>query len=1181
MYPLSKISALGKKKNFRFSSTPHYRISAKSHCAHSFIVTALLGLLFNGNSYAAPSFPNFPLTSGAGNKVPHNAMLILDDSGSMEWSFMPTVTLANNNDWKNPQSGGTGEVTWLCYTGADGKNYTTRKTAKGLWYWDGKGAGGAGLACDNPSRYLEGTWEELKRFDNGMMRSYYNNSIYYNPNKTYLPWRTKEPLPEDPALSPERLANADITKVSNHASDLTGELDLRNSPHAVFFVPNVSPSSGHVYFRPSNPEHYYKYRVGTNGNGDAVIERCNAPDTSQCIQNSNNWVADTPTMLDKNGRPLPKISHTPRSQSEELQNFANWFHYHSTRMKMAKAGASEALGSLKNNIRVGYDAINSNAIILPIPGRFENTNRSNFYDKLHNQNAAGNTPLRQALERTGEYYKTEQPYKNSSGTELSCIRNYAILVTDGGWTADQSKFPSLNQVAHHYWSQDLRPIPDNVPPSGDDYADWQHMNTIGISVGMERSSKNIPQAQHSIHSKNLPKSDSMFEYHRNRLPSTYGVSVSSLDIEKIEDLARATGEGYGKYLMATDTEEFARALIEAFNSMQGSKSSSGVAVTSNTLDTNTRAFRASFSPGQWEGDLVSTHLTVDPGGRTDKSWTLSKTFSTGEANAKFTERLVLRGKGAGASGATKFDDSFASAASALARTSGVDAVSIEDNIKWLRGEEINNLRNRTQPIGDIVNSTPAYSSDTQTVYVGANDGMLHAVDSDNARGKVLFSYIPGGVDLATLGKLSSPQYEHRFFVDGNIDVMTKAQHGSKTLLLAAMGRGGRGVFSLDVSDPKNMGSAQVLWDDTVPNSNTSYMPNMGYVLGRVHLRRVNGPSRKSVALIPNGIDSPNGCAALIVREINADGSAESAKTFSTGACGNNNGLMALALADLDQNGTVDLVYGGDLQGNVWRWDFRNGIPDPSATASKLFSGDSSRPITGGLAVSATLSGEHKIFVGFGTGRFISLSDVPNASNVGATQRLYGIIDHADDTPPLTLNDANLAERKMHISGNDRAFDPYEELPVDKEGWYVNLTPPERVIYPPNIAGSAMYITTAIPDINTALGGDDCDSAKGGGYVYAINLFTGTSPDISDSYFHLGPNKTATTMKINGVDVPIGGIANGGSIPTGVELLVGKDGEIEVLYDRGDGSLANEHGANLPNIEPEKKGRLSWREILRF
>jgi len=1145
------------------------------------VITALMSLVVSAHAQAqaVPSFPDFPLVSGAASAVPPNLMLILDDSGSMQFTFMPDRSI----NW-----GKKGEVTWTCYfnNGQKFETYLRNKHTNNDWvlaYEKPKNSAGYlsdfghDSACGNSesNRYFKGTAEELKHFDNWIFRSYINNTIYYNPAVTYLPWRTDKTPPNDPAAPPDRMENADITRVSDHTTDLTGSLDLRGSPHAYFYVPNVKING----INRNNPSNYWKYRVSTDG----VIQRCDSLSSSKgvayCDEPNAAWVNATPDLLTHNTKqPIGDEKHDQRSQADEVKNFANWFHYYSTRMKMAKAGASEAFGRIENDIRIGYDAINNKRIEYPIPynldsGLFKGTNRTNFYKNLQEQTAADGTPLRSALIRTGEYYKTDDPYKDRNGTPISCRRNYAVLVTDGAWSNEpmSSNRDTLNKIAHYYWSEDLMPnLDDKVPVAGADYANWQHMNTYTISVGMTGSQgTNTPAPYHG--------SD---PYNRKSVPWGYNVTHESSDEAKIDDLARAAGEGYGRFFIANDTDAFAEAIDAILSNIQGTpKSSSGVAMNSNTLSEHTRTFNASFRSGTWSGELQSREMQ----GQGNIKWSLSDTFDPSNSsyhNKDFALRTVLRGKGAGNSGAVLFDNTFTD--NALARISGKDSVSVADNISYLRGDRSKergqgsggNLRTRDNPIGDIVHSTPAYSNDTKTVYVGANDGMLHAISDKGDGGKVLFSYIPGGVDMATLATLSSPTYEHRFFVDGSIDVMPKAYHGSKTVLLAAMGRGGRGVFSLDVTNPESMSSAQVLWDDTAPNSNTTYLPDMGYVLGGVHLRRANGAGRKSVALIPNGIDSPSGCAALIVRGINADGSAEAAKTLSTNECGKN-GLMALALADLDHNGTVDLVYGGDLKGNVWRWDFRKDIPDTSAQAVKLFSGDASRPITGGLVVSAEMG---KIFVGFGTGRYISLDDVPTSGALGSPQRLYGIIDHGDDTPALTLTDTNLTHRKMHGKGNTRAFDPYEHLPVGSEGWYVNLDPPERVIYPPNIAGPAMYITTTIPHTGGVIDGNPCDSTSGSGFVYAINLFTGTSPDISNPYF---PAKsTDPTIEVDGKTVPIGARTSA-STPTGVQLVVKDNGKVDVVYDQGNGTLNREEGLDLPDIDPQKKGRLSWREILRF
>lgn len=74
------------------------------------------------------------------------------------------------------------------------------------------------------------------------------------------------------------------------------------------------------------------------------------------------------------------------------------------------------------------------------------------------------------------------------------------------------------------------------------------------------------------------------------------------------------------------------------------------------------------------------------------------------------------------------------------------------------------LRTRTTLLGDIVDSSPTYVTDTNTVYIGANDGMLHAFNAAN--GQELFAYIPGIINFGNLADLSRRDYDHRWFVDG-------------------------------------------------------------------------------------------------------------------------------------------------------------------------------------------------------------------------------------------------------------------------------------------------------------------------------------------------------------------------------------------------------------------------------
>src|SRR3546814_1013890 len=141
-----------------------------------------------------------------------------------------------------------------------------------------------------------------------------------------------------------------------------------------------------------------------------------------------------------------------------------------------------------------------------------------------------------------------------------------------------------------------------------------------------------------------------------------------------------------------------------------------------------------------------------------------------------------------------------------------------------------------------------------------------------------------------------------------------------------------------------------------------------------------------------------------------------------------NGLMSLGMADLNADGKVDVVYGGDLKGNVYRWDF-SGAALPTG-AVKLFqatdAGGTPQPITGGIGVGRDALGH--VFVGFGTGRFILSSDVPGVGTQ-QVQSIYGI----KDENATIASRADFQARTIPFVGTtasgeqDRRFANYSEM----------------------------------------------------------------------------------------------------------------------------------------------------------
>src|SRR3546814_18990750 len=94
--------------------------------------------------------------------------------------------------------------------------------------------------------------------------------------------------------------------------------------------------------------------------------------------------------------------------------------------------------------------------------------------------------------------------------------------------------------------------------------------------------------------------------------------------------------------------------------------------------------------------------------------------------------------------------------------------------------------------------------------------MLHAFGGTD--GEEVFAYVPRGVSMTNLKKLSSPDYSHRYYVDGPVVVsdrsltVTTADPDGRNILVGTLGHGGKGVFGLDVTDPGGFGTGDILFD---------------------------------------------------------------------------------------------------------------------------------------------------------------------------------------------------------------------------------------------------------------------------------------------------------------------------------------------------------------------------------
>lgn len=670
---------------------------------------------------------------------------------------------------------------------------------------------------------------------------------------------------------------------------------------------------------------------------------------------------------------------------------------------------------------------------------------------------------------------------------------------------------------------------NNVPTTVADPAFWQHMVTFGISIGL-RGNKPWGRV--------------------NDVPAnaTWEDPNDTEDADRIDDLLHAAVNGRGAFVSASSPSEFTEGLAKALAAIsQRTSSFSNVATNAASIKTGGKVFNASYVSGLWTGAVKA--WTLDANNEpTVQAW--SATVPAVASRNVFTFN--------GSSG-----DTFPTATqlSALARAGGpVDYPATgTENAAYIKGdaskEERNGglLRNRASTVlGDIVNSSPAYVEDTKTLYVGANDGMLHAFDADT--GVEQFAYVPGLVNLGDLSQLSRGDYTHKWFVDGPVVVTSRKLTPNKNYLVGAMGRGGKGLFGLDVTSPGTFGTGNVTWE--MGGSN----PNMGLVTGRPILARVGGGS--VAAILGNGVNSTSNKAVLFV--INAATGAV-IKELDTGAgdAANPNGLSA-PTGILGKDGrTLAYAYAGDRLGNVWKFDMSD-ASSANWTVTRMFTAKSNggtgaiQPITGSVTV-ATDPRTYKRWVFFGTGSYMTTTEADDKTP--GTQGMYGIIDTGSTVTYSKLKKRSIINTGATQDGYPvRTFEAKADLDsAAYDGWYLDLPGKgERIVQDAQLVSNILVTASMIPE------GDACE-ASGSGYINALDAFTGTSA--GKSFFDLNKNGHTTDQNVGGV--PVGSVNFGVGMPT---LPIFLDGKLIV----GGTNAGEKPGSG--GIVGKEWGRVSWREI---
>jgi type IV pilus assembly protein PilY1 len=894
----------------------------------------------------------------------------------------------------------------------------------------------------------------------------------------------------------------------------------------------------------------------------------------------------------------------------EQTNFGNWFSYYRKRKWVSKRALSSIITD--STARMGINTIwnrsqrravkdvdditfrGTGAAEVQAMEDAEDAKESLLYG-MFDIGSSNGTPLRNALKRAGDYF-------SSTGTSApilpaadggSCQQNFTILFTDGVWNGNNNGFgnvdaddatnpfdgglyedsysDTLADAAMYYYKNDLRTDLENKVPKtpGVDENDQQHLVTYTVAFGVTG---------------NLDLSIEPGEAGWTSWPRPYSNTSSTID-----DVRHAAFNGRGLFLNAQDPQGLIDSLNAAISDIQGrDASASAVSVNTGSISSTTMLFQAEFNSQQWRGQVNGIPLELDGSAKfSDNNG--NGIQDDGEPNIEYLASVVPDHDSRTIVTYNGNDGVPFKWNSLSANQQGT--LDSEDLVEYLRGDDAKELKNTggtyrdreilattsygqnpEGPLGDIVNSSPAYVGNpeflypdnleakpyssfisnpdgdnsfteidgkkfyrTPLIYVGANDGMLHAFDVDPLKagqagfGKEVFAYVPNSV-MSRLPALANDKYSHQYTVDGTPYVGDAFfDNDWHSVLVAGLNAGGQGIYALDVSNPnafstESSAADKVLWEFT--DSDDS---DLGYTFGVPTIAKANNGDW--VAIFGNGYnntvsDGNIGSGTAVLYIVNIETGAL-IKKIDTGRreLSTPNGLSAPSTVDYNGDYKVDAVYAGDLEGNMWKFDLSSPNPanwdvafDLAGVNQPLFTACDGDTCTTGNRQPITVKpqvginkGATGYMVYFGTGTYMLKTD----NQALGMQTFYGIWDRNLSTnldfdrshllEQQILQEVNVASLDLSFrvtSKSDASWHSGTGLPGDANndgkpdthlGWYMDMVNTEggntngygeRIVSDPVLRDDSIIFVTTIPDP------DPC-SYGGTGWYMELNAASGS------------------------------------------------------------------------------------------
>jgi type IV pilus assembly protein PilY1 len=718
---------------------------------------------------------------------------------------------------------------------------------------------------------------------------------------------------------------------------------------------------------------------------------------------------------------------------------------------------------------------------------------------------------------------------------------------------------SLANIAFYYWASDLRAdLANNVPAyfpdkttgvtdapvtgvisnpaaipeiyynPANDPASWQHVVQFMVTLGVAGTL-------------NYPLDFTALRTGARTWPRPLNNAASAVD-----DTWHASVNGRGDYFSASDPGELVSKLQDIINSIIARRSSSTASSLSTAvLTVNTVSYSTGYDSSDWSGTATARMVDADTGLFGSTLWDAGCKLSGGFCVATGTNpgagrdpdtRVTLTAQGTGAGQGIAFR--WAALPTALQSLLNQDENGVSDGhgsarLDFLRGDRGSEgvlFHRRGSVLGAVVNSQALYvaapdsgyrdtfpagtpeqvaaaagttyeqfvfdhRSRAPTIYLGANDGMLHAIDATAtaAGGGERWAYVPYTL-YPTLSKISATNYTLQPMVDATPIERDVFFGGAwHTILVGGLRLGGRGIYALDITSPtasEASPGAKVLWEF---NHASSGGADLAYTYAQPNVARLaNG---KWVVLVPvgyfpHGSTAPaasNSYSSLFVLDAQTGTLIRQIKTSSAPQTAVlSYGLAAPVLGDYQNDQIDDVAFAGDIQGNLWRFDLSAANP-ANWSVDLIF-----KPLTPGarpITVMPRLFADvftRKFDVVFGTGKYLGLSDRTNAGV--PAQAIYGVREYGAAAPAYPITDSQLVLQDLGTLANGARV--LTDLPVTAghRGWYFLLdsAPGECSVVSPVALFNTnrAVLATLIPG-----GSDPCNPSRQGA-VMVINAANG-------------------------------------------------------------------------------------------